>query len=168
MKYTARVEDEIFEIQITEKDKGLEMRIEGEVVPFDLAKVENSNLVSILIGNRSFEAEVSRNADGYEVFLKGQKFNCFLEDERTARLKSLVGYEVKTVREKEFVTPMPGLVVTVDIKEGEQIKAGQGLVVVEAMKMENELKARFDAKVKEVKVKPGQAVEKDEVLIVFE
>ena len=63
---------------------------------------------------------------------------------------------------------MPGLVVAIEVKEGEMVKAGQGVAIVEAMKMENELKAKFDGKVKKVRVKPGQAVEKDEVMVIFE
>ena len=168
MKYTAKIDDKSFQIEITENDQNLELKLDGEIVPFDLVKSPESNLVSILMDNRSFEAEVSRNSDGYEVFLKGERFKCLVEDERTAQLESLVGHKIHTDKEKEFKSPMPGLAVTVEVKAGDQIKEGQGLVIVEAMKMENELKAKFDAKIKEVKVKPGQAVEKDETLIIFE
>jgi len=63
---------------------------------------------------------------------------------------------------------MPGLVTAIEVKQGDWVVAGQGVIIVEAMKMENELKAKFDGKVKSIKVKNHQAVEKDEVLIVFE
>ena len=168
MKYTVKIDDNAFQIEIKEKDRELELKLDGEVIPFDLAKVGGSNLVSILIDNHSFEAEVSKNADSYEVFLKGERFKCYLEDERTARLKDLVSTKIETGKEKELKSPMPGLVVSIEVQSGDQVKSGQSLVIVEAMKMENELKAKFDAKIKEVKVKPGQTVEKDETLIVFE
>jgi biotin carboxyl carrier protein len=168
MKYTVKIDDNAFQVEIKEKDNGMELKVDGEVIPFDFVKVGESNLVSILIDNHSFEAEVSKNADSYEVFLKGERFKCYLEDERTAHLKDLVGSKIETGREKELKSPMPGLVVAVEVKAGDQVKSGQGLVIVEAMKMENELKARYDGKVKEVKIKPGQTVEKDEVLIIFE
>jgi len=168
MKYTARIDERVFQIEIVENEKGLQLRLDGEVVRFDLAGSVDSGSISILVDNHSFEAEVSRNTDSYEVFLEGNNFKCYLENERTARLKSMVGSTAETGKEKELKSPMPGLVVAVQTKVGDQIKPGQGLVIVEAMKMENELKARFDAKVKEIKVKPGQAVEKDETLIIFE
>jgi biotin carboxyl carrier protein len=60
------------------------------------------------------------------------------------------------------------LVLAIEVKEGDLVKTGQGVAIVEAMKMENELKAKFDGKVKKIKVKPGQAVDKDEVLVIFE
>jgi biotin carboxyl carrier protein len=62
---------------------------------------------------------------------------------------------------------MPGLVVRVEVSEGDEVGPGQGLVIVEAMKMENELRADVAARVKAVHVKPGEAVEKDQVLIDF-
>ncbi len=135
MKYTARIDDRIFQIEIIENEKGLQLRLDGEVVRFDLAGSVDSSSISILVDNRSFEAEVSRNTDSYEVFLEGKNFKCYLEDERTARLKSMVGNRAETGKEKELKSPMPGLVVTVQVKAGDQIKPGQGLVIVEAMKM---------------------------------
>jgi len=76
--------------------------------------------------------------------------------------------KVETKKEKELKSPMPGLVTAIEVKQGDLVVAGQGVVIVEAMKMENELKAKFDGKVKSIKVKEHQAVDKDEVLIVFE
>ena len=63
---------------------------------------------------------------------------------------------------------MPGLVVKVEVAEGDQVVNGQALVVVEAMKMENELRADIEGRVKRVRVGPGQTVEKNQVLIEFE
>jgi biotin carboxyl carrier protein len=63
---------------------------------------------------------------------------------------------------------MPGLVVAVKVAPGDEVKTDQGLVIIEAMKMENELFAKFPARVKEVKVKPKEAVERNQPLIIFE
>jgi len=63
---------------------------------------------------------------------------------------------------------MPGLVIKVEVQEGDAVVGGQGLVIVEAMKMENELKAEGEGRVARVLVAPGQTVEKDQVLVEFE
>jgi pyruvate carboxylase subunit B len=68
---------------------------------------------------------------------------------------------------KALRAPMPGLVVKVEVREGDTVFSGQGLVIVEAMKMENELKSERDGTVKRVAVEPGQTVEKDQVLVEF-
>ena len=63
---------------------------------------------------------------------------------------------------------MPGLVVKIEAEEGQEVVRGQGLVIVEAMKMENELKADGDGQISKILVEPGQAVEKDQVLVEFQ
>ena len=69
---------------------------------------------------------------------------------------------------KPLRAPMPGLVVQLEVAEGDQVTSGQGLVIVEAMKMENELKSEGEGTVKRILVEPGQAVDKDQVLVEFE
>jgi biotin carboxyl carrier protein len=63
---------------------------------------------------------------------------------------------------------MPGMVVRVEVEEGQAVSTGQGLVIVEAMKMENELKSQGDVRVRRILVSPGEAVEKDQVLMEFD
>jgi biotin carboxyl carrier protein len=131
-------------------------------------EVKPPNFLSLLVNNQSFDAEIIKDSQRYWVSMKGQRFECLLEDERVSKLKELSGCESKEGIQRELKSPMPGLVVAVEVKEGQEVKPGQGLVIVEAMKMENELKAGFKGKVKHTRVKEGQVVEKDEVLIVFE
>jgi len=168
MRYIAKIEDKSFEIDIEEKDGKLSVFLDGKPVSVDLAEVKPPNFISLLVNHRSFDAEITKDSGKYFVFLGGRRYECILEDERLSRLKGLGGIKGGIALEKELRSPMPGLVVSVEVKEGDQVKSGDGLVIVEAMKMENELKASFDAKVKQIRVKPGKAVEKDEVLIVFE
>ena len=102
------------------------------------------------------------------MFLNGKRYDCVLEDERTQKFRRLEGLRVAAKKDKEMKSPMPGLVTGIEVKEGDFVVAGQGVLIVEAMKMENELKAKFDGKVKAIKVKEHQAVDKDQVLVVFE
>ncbi len=174
MKYIAKIKDKKFKISIEEKDDKLEVILDNIPVSVDFTLVKPPNFLSFLLDNRSYDAEVNVDSgrqdatQKYFVTIKGKKYECILEDEKFAKLKDFAGIKSKTKVEKEFKTPMPGLVVAVEVNEGDKVKAGDGLVIVEAMKMENELKASFDAKIKQINVKPGQPVEKDEVLIVFE
>ena len=168
MKYIVKVDDRNFQIDITERDGGLSIDLDGKPVQADSVHITGKNFASFLFNNRSFDLEFSKNEEKVSVFLNGKRYECVLEDERTQRLKRLGVLKIDTKKEKELKSPMPGLVTTIEVKQGDMVVAGQGVVIVEAMKMENELKAPQDGKVKEVKVKEHQAVDKDEVLIVFE
>jgi acetyl/propionyl-CoA carboxylase alpha subunit len=168
MRYIARVKEKTFKIDIEEKDGKLEVQLDGSPVSVDLVQVKPPNFLSLLVNNRSFDAEILKDSKGYRVSMGGQSFECLVEDERFSKLKELSGYAVGEGVVRELKSPMPGLVVAIEVKEGQEVKPGQGLVIVEAMKMENELKASFKGKVKNIRVKESQAVEKDEVLIVFE
>jgi pyruvate carboxylase subunit B len=72
------------------------------------------------------------------------------------------------VADRTVVAPMPGLILKVEVEVGQAVKAGQGVVVVEAMKMENELKAPADGVVARIEVQPGQTVDKGATLLVLE
>jgi acetyl/propionyl-CoA carboxylase alpha subunit len=168
MRYIVKIEDKNFEIDITERDGELEIDLDGKPVSADSMEIKGKNLVSFLFNHRSFDLEFFKNRNEVSVFLNGKRYDCVLEDEKSLRLKQLGGLEIETKKERELRTPMPGLVTGIEVKEGDFVKAGQGVVIVEAMKMENELKAKFEGKVKAIKVKEHQAVDKDQVLIVFE
>ena len=168
MKYIVKVKDKNFQIEITETDGQLRVDLDGKPVSANSVETRGKNHVSFLFNHKSFDLEFSKNEEKISVFLNGKRYDCVLEDERTQRLKKLGGLKVETKKEKELKSPMPGLVTAIEVKEGDWVVAGQGVAIVEAMKMENELKAKSDGKVKSIKVKEHQAVEKDEVLIVFE
>jgi len=168
MKYRAKIEDKSYLIEILETDGDWDVRLDGEKISIDVVSVKPPRLFSLLKANRSFDVEVVKNSEGYVVHLEGRTYECVLEDEKIARLKGLTVAGSSLHKGKELKAPMPGLILAVEVKEGDAVKPGQGLVIVEAMKMENEIRALFEAKVKTVKVKPRQAVERNEVLMVFE
>ncbi|MFQ6032355.1 MAG: acetyl-CoA carboxylase biotin carboxyl carrier protein subunit [Candidatus Zixiibacteriota bacterium] len=168
MKYIVKVENRSFQVDIAETDGELKIDLDGKPVSADSIEIRGKNHVSFLFNHKSFDLEFSKNQNQVFIFLNGRRYDCLLEDERTLRLKQLGGLKIETKKEKELKTPMPGLVTAIEVKEGDLVKAGHGVIIVEAMKMENELKAKFDGKVKSIRVKEHQAVEKDEVLVVFE
>jgi acetyl/propionyl-CoA carboxylase alpha subunit len=168
MKYSVRIHDKTFSVEVRETAGAWHVLLDGKEIPMDAVEVKPPHLYSFLVGNRSFDVEVVKNSEGYIVHLEGRTYECFLEDERVARLKRLAGFPGVSHKDKELKAPMPGLILAVEVKEGDRVKAGQGLVIIEAMKMENEIRASFDAAVKSIKVNAKQAVERNEVLMIFE
>ena len=89
-------------------------------------------------------------------------------DERTRYIRGLAGSGDKARGLAVLKAPMPGLVVRVQVEAGATVSSGAGLVVLEAMKMENELRATTAGTVRVVRVRPGEAVEKGQVLVEFD
>jgi len=123
--------------------------------------------VSLIIDGQSYGVEFEEQQDEVAVLLKGQLTRVDVVDERRLRMRAASGGF--SVEGKQIITaPMPGKVVKVLVKLGETVKEGQGLVVVEAMKMENELKAPKAGTVTELFAKEGSTVENNARLLVVE
>lgn len=103
---------------------------------------------------------------GVGVVARGARFYAEVESERMRALAAALGTKSNAVAEGLVVSPMPGRVLKVLVKEGDEVEAGAPLVVVEAMKMENEFKAPFDGVVESVHVQAGQTVESGAKLVV--
>jgi acetyl/propionyl-CoA carboxylase alpha subunit len=168
MKYLIQIEGKSYQVDIRELDGEIRVELDGDPVRADSVYVRGRDFVSFLFNHKSFDFEFSKNKEKVSVFSGGREYECVLEDERSRRLKRLGALKVDTKKEQELRSPMPGLVTGIEVKEGDAVVAGQGVIIVEAMKMENELKAKHDGKIKAVKVKKHQAVDKDQLLIVFE
>ncbi len=123
--------------------------------------------VSMLVDGESYGVEFEENGDEVGVLVRGQVTRVDVADERRLRLRAgTAGFSAEG--KQLIVAPMPGKVVKVLVKVGDEVKQGQGLVVVEAMKMENELKSPKDGKVVELFAKEGATVENNAKLVVVE
>lgn len=123
--------------------------------------------VSLLVDGHSFPVEFEENGDEVGVLVRGQVTQVDVADERRLRLRA--GSAGFTAEGKQLISaPMPGKVVKVLVKLGDEVKEGQGLVIVEAMKMENELKSPKAGKVTELFAKEGTTVENNAKLVVVE
>ncbi|MGA9520590.1 MAG: biotin/lipoyl-containing protein [Myxococcaceae bacterium] len=123
--------------------------------------------VSLLIDSESYSVEFDEQADVVGVLLRNQQFKIDVADERSLRLRAAAG-GFTAEGPQTIVAPMPGKVVKILVKVGDEVQEGQGLVVVEAMKMENELKSPKAGKVTSITAKEGVAVEMNTKLIVVE
>ena len=123
--------------------------------------------VSMLVDGTSYGVEFDEQGDEVQVLVRGQVTRVDVADERRLRLRA--GTAAFSAEGKQVIAaPMPGKVVKVLVKLGDEVKEGQGLVVVEAMKMENELKSPKAGKVVELTAKEGTAVEINAKLVVVE
>jgi pyruvate carboxylase subunit B len=104
----------------------------------------------------------------YQLWIDGHVYDVEALDERARAIRDLSAAAAGPTGPAPLVAPMPGLVVRVSVSEGDEVETGQGLVVMEAMKMENELRAAGAGRVKRVLATPGMAVEKGAVLVEME
>ena len=105
--------------------------------------------------------------NGYEVTYEGVEVRTRVLTEREAELTVLMPVKEKADTSKLLLCPMPGMVVSLAVSEGQEVRAGDALCVVEAMKMENVLKAERDGKVSKVLAKPGDSLNVDAVILEF-
>jgi biotin carboxyl carrier protein len=157
-------------------DRELELAIDGSSVKLDGAAVSAhlDDLPSVPMQLASIDGRVHRiiarrmERGVYEIAIDGYRFTVEALDERARVIRELSGNSQKVVAAGHLKAPMPGLIVRVNVNEGDQVRSGQGLVVMEAMKMENELRATASATVRRIVVSPGSAVEKGAVLLEME
>ena len=122
-------------------------------------------LYSILRDGHSYQVRVAKHRDAWQVEVDGQHASVALRDPRALTSRGAGG--AGTGRQS-IAAPMPGKIVRVLVAVGDQVEAGQGLVVVEAMKMQNEMKAPRAGAIVDVKVQPGATVTAGDILIVIE
>ena len=144
--------------------------VNGKTREWDIRKIQE-NLFHILYEGKSFEAELLRTDEETKTFflkINNKPIELKVEDEYDRLLKKLGMDKVLSKKVNELKAPMPGLVLRILVEEGQTIKQGDSLLVLEAMKMENVLKSAGDATIKNLKVKAGDKVEKNQLLVVME
>jgi biotin carboxyl carrier protein len=134
----------------------------------ELAVLPGTDVRHLLADGRSATVVARRAADGWVLHVNGWGVQAQVIDERTRAIRAMTGSGGPPPGGKPVRAPMPGLIVRVEVAEGDSVKAGQGVVIMEAMKMENELKAESDGVVARILVEAGQTVEKGAVLVEFE
>lgn len=166
MKYFVRVGDDVHEVIID----GESISVDGETFRARIEGIAGTPLQLLAVDHEVHRCLVRRGEGRgqYELSLDGHRFSIEALDERARAIRELSGASARAAGPAHLVAPMPGLIVRVSVGEGDQVRAGQGLVVMEAMKMENELRATAAGKVKRIAVAPGSAVEKGAMLLEME
>jgi biotin carboxyl carrier protein len=164
MKYTTTVGDETFTVEIDRDD---EIVVNGKILAIDFVNIGRSNLYSLLIDNESVEALVDERDGKWQVLLQGRLYTVDVADDRARLMAARADNLMPESGEMVVEAPMPGLVVAIPVEEGQEIEKGDAVVILESMKMENELKAPRAGTIERIAVKPGDSVEQRQLLVVI-
>jgi pyruvate carboxylase subunit B len=136
----------------------------------ELSDIEGSPVRMVKLGTHVYRvvAEKKLGRGRYTLWIDGYRFDAEALDERTRAIRDLSAANAAPAGPAPIIAPMPGLIIRVNVAVGDAVEAGQGVVVMEAMKMENELRASTAGTVKSIEVSPGTAVEKGSLLVALE
>jgi biotin carboxyl carrier protein len=165
VKYFVTLRDRTYEIDV----EGSHVTIDGEALEAHLAAVPGTPLQHLLLAGNSWTVAAQRLEGSapqrWALGAVGERFEVEVQDERTKQIQALTGRRPAPTGGGIIHAPMPGLIVRVEVRVGQRVETGAGLVVVEAMKMENELRAPRPGVVEAVHVAAGQPVAKGAALV---
>ena len=164
MRYITTVGESVFEIEVGTDG----VTVDGEKVDASLARVPGTEVLTVLLDASSHRIVARGPQKGvWDLLLNGKNVRVEVVDERTRAIRQMLANSSATHGPRPLLAPMPGLVIRVEVAEGDMVEPGQGLLIVEAMKMENELKAEVRGRVKVIHCEPGGIVNKGDVLVDF-
>jgi propionyl-CoA carboxylase alpha chain len=141
--------------------------VDGERASAHFEEIEGTPIILLNVNGTLHRLAVQRGEGRgqYSIWTDGHRFEVDALDERRRAINDMSGAAAASIGPAPLIAPMPGLVVRINVAPGEQVQPGQPLVVMEAMKMENELRSSSAGVVAAIRVQPGAAVEKGAVLI---
>lgn len=144
-------------------------QVNGSPISLDTYAIKDK-LLHVLHENQSYRVEVvefSKSDKTASIKVNGHTYTIHIKDQFDDLLHQLGLDNLQSNKIAELKAPMPGLVLSILVKEGDAVAKGDNLFVLEAMKMENIIKAPADVLIKSIKIKPADKVEKNQVLILF-
>lgn len=163
----AIVNDQITDIEI-EKNK---VRLNGKEYVLDLLTSNNNKNLHLLFNNHSYFIEIldfDKESKIYKLGFNGNTFEVGIKDRFDQLLQSMGLDKLKSSKVNEIKAPMPGLVLSIKTNVGAEVKKGDSILILEAMKMENVIKSPSDGIIKSINVSEKQPIEKNQILITFE
>jgi biotin carboxyl carrier protein len=161
MMFDATADGRTIRVEVHGQDGRYTVVLDGRPLEVD-ARETGRHFLSVLLGGRSYEAGIEKRPGGYTVVLTDDVVAVDIMD------ATRVAPQPRVSGPARITAPMPGKLVRVLVSPGQDVQAGQGLVVVEAMKMENEIRTPRSGRVKDVPAREGQAVEAGALLVVVE
>lgn len=162
MKYYTTIGEQEYLIEILDEHHVL---VDGKAYEVDFVEISDQPVYSLLLDGNSYEAYVYPTDTTWQVLLHGRLYPAMVEDERQRRLRAAAGSQVQQSGEFYLKSPMPGLVIAVPVTEGQPVKKGDVLIVLESMKMQNELKSPRDGVAARLRVSAGDRVEQHQTLL---
>ncbi|SRR5581483_1835695 len=164
MIYDIAIEGKNYRLDLEQRDGRWACRLDGREIEVD-AVLARPNVLSLRIGNQAYEVKCERVGSDQHVWVGSQRFAAEVSDPRSLRSRTRSADEHGA---KKLTAPMPGKVVRVLVNEGAEVESGAGILVVEAMKMQNEVKSPKKGIVQKILVKQGTAVNAGDVLAIVE
>lgn len=161
MKYITTLNDQQYTIEIDHEGR---ITVDGASYDVDFDRLSEGGILSLILNNQSLEAIVEERDQAWEVLIRGELYTVQVQDERAYRLAKARGVTAEVTGEVAIKSPMPGLIIAILVAEGQSVSKGDQIVILESMKMENELRSPRDGLVKRLHVQPGESVEKDQPL----
>jgi len=165
MKYITTIGGREFTVEIIDEHH---VSVDGVVYQVDFESVSGQPVYSLLADGESFEGVVYNDEGTWFVLRRGVLYTAEVEDEREKRLRAASGGNVAAGGVFHLKAPMPGLVVSIPVSEGQQVQTGDVLLILESMKMQNELKSPKDGVISRLRVTPGESVEQKQTLLSVE
>ena len=162
MRYISTIGEQEFSIEITDEQNIL---LDGESLAVDFDAIGEQSVFSLLLDGKSYEAYVYPEDGTIQVLLHGRAFSVRVEDEREKQLRITFGRPKGEQAEYHLRAPMPGLVASILVVEGQQVQEGDVLVILESMKMQNELRSARAGTVTRLQIKPGDRVNQQEIML---
>jgi biotin carboxyl carrier protein len=165
VKYVATVDGRDFVIDV---ERAGEVEVDGEPVAVDLEPIDGTHLFSLVVDHASHELFIERREGTYYILIEGDRYAADVEQERLKRLREMSGAQRDESGTRHIAAPMPGMVVKVLVNAGDSVAEDQGLVILEAMKMENEIRTARAGVVTSVNVQAGSKVNLGDILATVE
>lgn len=163
MKYITTIGENEFVVEILDDTHVI---VNGQHFEVDFNPVGNQPVYSLLVDGKSYEAFVYPDEEGWQVLIKGRLYPAVVEDEREKRLRAASGRGPSEQDEFQLKAPMPGLVIGVLVSEGQEVEKGDVMVILESMKMQNELKSPRAGIITRMRVRAGDRVEQRQTLLI--
>jgi biotin carboxyl carrier protein len=163
--YFAEIAGEEYQIEIISES---EVIINGTSHTIDFESLKQGSSCSLLVDGRSFEPSAFEENGGWEILLKGFRFSVQVEDERERKLRLAAGESQIKKGRVVMQSPMPGMVIDIPVKEGDEVEKGAVLIILESMKMQNELTAPRAGRIAEIQTSLNANVERKQNLLILE
>ena len=157
-----------YPVRVSLTDGGYELSMEGKDRLLETAWKLGEIIFRGALDGQEFCLQVERVDVAYRMFHRGAQADVLVLNDRTRELQALMPVKAEPDMSKFLLSPMPGLLVSLAVEVGQEVKTGEELAVVEAMKMENVLRAEQDAVIAEIKARPGDSLVVDQVILEFE
>jgi biotin carboxyl carrier protein len=165
MIYEVTIAGKIHKVELARAASGWRCKLDGRELPLDVSPTQNG-VLSVLVDGKSYEVKQESSATEANIVVGSETFEAVVRDPRSLRSRRRLGAGEEGL--KRVTAPMPGKVVRILAPAGTSVEAGQGVLVIEAMKMQNEMKSPKKGTVKKINANVGAAVEAGQVLAEIE